>query len=145
MFQLHDRLAADTVILGKMKLCLLLLSRCATFPWLILVPMRPDVREIYELDREDYIQLVDEIASVSKLLQRETNCDKINIAALGNQVPQLHVHIIARFQDDAAWPQPIWCYPEMQFQKPFFLSTEIARLKRQFANLPDFQAAIGEV
>jgi diadenosine tetraphosphate (Ap4A) HIT family hydrolase len=79
-----------------------------TFPWCVLVPARNDIREIHELEPPDQAALIREIASVSKAMQAEFAADKMNVAALGNVVPQLHVHIVARFEDDPAWPAPIW-------------------------------------
>lgn len=80
----------------------------ARYPWLILVPMRPGLREIYDLATDDQTTLWQEVTRVGETLMRETGGDKLNVAALGNQVPQLHVHVIARRTDDAAWPGPIW-------------------------------------
>ncbi len=79
----------------------------ANFPWLILVPRRPGVSEIIDLGTEQ-ATLMDELALVSRALQDETRCDKLNIAAIGNMVPQLHIHVVARRKDDAAWPKPVW-------------------------------------
>ena len=107
-FALHPRLAADTVALGDWPLCRLLLMNDARFPWLILVPARPDLREIHDLPPADRATLIEEIARASAQMQQAFKADKMNVAALGNQVPQLHIHIIARFASDSAWPNPIW-------------------------------------
>ena len=80
----------------------------ANYPWLLLVPRRPDVVEVIDLDEVEQAQLMTEIARVSRALREVTQCHKLNVAALGNAVPQLHVHIIARFRNDAAWPKPVW-------------------------------------
>jgi diadenosine tetraphosphate (Ap4A) HIT family hydrolase len=80
----------------------------ADFPWLILVPRRTGVTEIADLGADDAVQLTAEIAQVSRALKHVTGCDKLNIAAIGNIVPQLHIHIVARRKDDPLWPKPIW-------------------------------------
>jgi diadenosine tetraphosphate (Ap4A) HIT family hydrolase len=107
-FALHPQLAADTLPLGRLPLSLLRVMNDAGYPWLILVPRKPDVRELYELPEKDRTVLSEEIALVSKALAEATEADKINVAALGNVVPQLHVHVIARFLGDQAWPAPVW-------------------------------------
>jgi diadenosine tetraphosphate (Ap4A) HIT family hydrolase len=107
-FILHPRLAADTVALGAWPLCRLLLMNDGRFPWLILVPARPDLREIHELAPPARAVLIEEIARAASLMQQAFTADKMNVAALGNQVPQLHIHVIARFAGDPAWPHPVW-------------------------------------
>lgn len=107
-FALHPQLAQDTVAIGELKLCRLLLNQDANYPWLVLVPRRPDLTEIIDLDSDAQAQLAIEIAAVSHALKDITQCDKLNVAALGNMVAQLHVHIIARRKSDAAWPRPVW-------------------------------------
>jgi diadenosine tetraphosphate (Ap4A) HIT family hydrolase len=114
MFVLHQRLAADTHLLGQMRLCLLLLMNDATYPWFILVPQRPQVGEIFELAAADRSLLIDEVTAVSQAVAEVFAADKLNIAALGNLVPQLHVHVIGRFRADPAWPAPIWGRSEPQ-------------------------------
>ncbi len=108
MFTLDDRLAADTLDLARWPLSRVRLMNDATYPWVILVPARAGVREIIELDAPDRASLMEEIARASRALAAITRPDKLNVAALGNVVAQLHVHIIARFTTDAAWPRPIW-------------------------------------
>ena len=107
-FTLHPRLAADTTALGDWPLCRLLLMNDARFPWVILVPARPDLREVHDLPPAERATLIEEIARASALMQQAFKADKMNVAALGNQVPQLHIHIIARFATDPAWPTPVW-------------------------------------
>ena len=114
MFVLHQRLAADTHLLGRMRLCLLLLMNDATYPWFILVPQRPEVREIFELAAADRSLLMDEVTAVSQAVADVFAADKLNVAALGNLVPQLHVHVIGRFRADPAWPAPVWGRREPQ-------------------------------
>lgn len=108
MFELHPRLAADTHEVARLGLCRVLLMNDRRFPWLILVPERADVREVHELSAADRAQLIEEIARVAGAMQRFHRADKMNVAALGNQVPQLHVHVIARYTTDPAWPNPVW-------------------------------------
>ncbi|MBK8174514.1 MAG: HIT domain-containing protein [Rhodospirillales bacterium] len=107
-FELDPRLAADTLPVGSLPLCQLRLMNDATFPWLILVPQRAGVSEIFELDNADQQALIGEIARVSRVVSEAFRADKLNVAALGNIVPQLHVHIVARFRGDPVWPAPIW-------------------------------------
>jgi len=107
-FTLDSRLAADTVAVADLSLSALRLMNDATYPWLILVPRREGITEIVDLDPADRQQLIEEIATVSNLLRDMTRCDKLNVGALGNMVPQLHVHVIGRFNGDPAWPGPVW-------------------------------------
>jgi diadenosine tetraphosphate (Ap4A) HIT family hydrolase len=106
-WSLHPQLAADTVPVCDLTLSRLLAMNDANFPWLILVPRRAGVSEIIDLGDEQSL-LMDEISLVSWALKEETHCDKLNVAAIGNVVPQLHIHIVARRKDDAAWPKPVW-------------------------------------
>jgi len=105
---LHPQLKHDCVVLGKLSLCAVLLMPDAHYPWLILVPQREHITEIHELDEADQQQLMRESCVVSQILKNSFDADKINVAALGNMVPQLHVHHIARYHHDAAWPAPVW-------------------------------------
>ena len=107
-WSLHSQLAADTVPVGDLALSRVLLTNDANFPWLILVPRRPGLIELIDLEENEQVQLLGEIANAARVLKDITACDKLNIAALGNQVPQLHVHVIARRRSDVAWPNPVW-------------------------------------
>ncbi|MCB2427926.1 HIT domain-containing protein [Methylophaga pinxianii] len=107
-FELHPQLAADTFVVGDLPLCRVLLMNDARFPWLILVPRRIDVSEVYDLAMQDQQLLWQESALVAEKLMKLTQADKMNLAALGNVVPQLHVHHVARFKTDVVWPNPIW-------------------------------------
>jgi diadenosine tetraphosphate (Ap4A) HIT family hydrolase len=107
-FILHPQLAADTILVGEFPLCQVLLAKDGNFPWLILVPKINEISEFHDLTNEQQIQFLSESNAVSKLLKDGLNADKINIAALGNMVPQLHIHHVARFKEDACWPKPIW-------------------------------------
>jgi diadenosine tetraphosphate (Ap4A) HIT family hydrolase len=107
-WSLHPQLAADTVPVGDLALSRVLLANDANFPWLILVPRRPGLTEIIDLEENEQVQLMGEIDAVARALKSVTECEKLNVAALGNQVPQLHVHVIGRRHSDAAWPNPVW-------------------------------------
>jgi diadenosine tetraphosphate (Ap4A) HIT family hydrolase len=106
-WSLHPQLHADTVSVCDLPLSQLLALNDANFPWLILVPRRAGVSEIFELGMEQAI-LFDEVSLVSRALKEVTRCDKLNVAAIGNVVPQLHFHIVARRKDDTLWPKPVW-------------------------------------
>lgn len=107
-FTLHPRLEADTASVKEQALCRVLLMNCTNFPWLVLVPRVENIREIYELSPQDYLQCMQDVRSVTQKLAAYTKADKMNVATLGNMVPQLHIHIIARFKNDSAWPNPVW-------------------------------------
>ncbi len=107
-WSLHPQLKKDTIDIGDLPLSRVLTIRDANYPWLLLVPRRENAVEIIDLDEVAQAQLMTEIARVSRALKEITECDKLNVAALGNMVPQLHVHIIARRTSDAAWPRPVW-------------------------------------
>ena len=108
MFELHERLAADTHNLGQSALCEVRLMNDRTWPWIILVPAVSGIREIYQLTADQQMQLPKESSALSKGMVELFEGDKMNVAALGNMVPQLHLHHIVRFQDDPAWPGPVW-------------------------------------
>lgn len=129
MFELHPRLAADTVAVADWPLCRVLLMNDATYPWLILVPRRTAVVELHDMEAGDRALLVEEIAAASARLKAMTDADKINVAALGNVVPQLHVHVIARFTTDPAWPKPVWGAVPAQPYAP----DELARRRSELA------------
>jgi diadenosine tetraphosphate (Ap4A) HIT family hydrolase len=107
-FQLHPQLAADTLPVLRMPLSSLLLMNDRRFPWLILVPRKAGASELFDLSHEEQTLLLKEIALAAQALRTLFQPDKFNVAALGNVTPQLHVHVVARFRDDAAWPRPVW-------------------------------------
>jgi len=107
-FALNPRLEGDSHFVADMPLSMLRLMKDANYPWLMLIPRKADLVEIIDLEDGDQVQLMREIAMASKVLRSVTDCEKLNVAALGNQVSQLHVHVIARFRDDPAWPGPVW-------------------------------------
>ena len=108
MFVLHPQLQNDCLTLGNFPLCRLLLMLDANYPWFILVPERSEIYEIFQLRREDQIQLLDESSALSVTLSGLFPGSKLNIAMLGNIVSQLHIHHVVRYNHDPAWPGPIW-------------------------------------
>jgi diadenosine tetraphosphate (Ap4A) HIT family hydrolase len=107
-YALHPQLAADSHPLAALELCDLQLMDDSNYPWLVLVPRVPGARELVDLDAAQRATLMEEIVSCERLLLDAFKPHKLNVAALGNLVPQLHVHVIARFEHDPAWPAPVW-------------------------------------
>ena len=107
-FTLHPRLESDSLLIRDLPLSQLRLQNQKNVPWLLLVPRRAEAREIFDLTAEDRAVLMDEITQTARVLTDLYSPDKINIGALGNIVPQLHIHVIARFSTDPAWPASIW-------------------------------------
>jgi diadenosine tetraphosphate (Ap4A) HIT family hydrolase len=107
-FQLHPQLEKDCFLIGKFELCQILLMNDSQFPWFILVPQRANIREIYQLAPADQITLIHESSYLAEKLAVIFNADKLNIAAIGNIVPQLHLHHVVRYETDKAWAAPIW-------------------------------------
>jgi diadenosine tetraphosphate (Ap4A) HIT family hydrolase len=117
-FVLDPRLEADSVPVAELALSTLRLMNDARFPWLLLVPQRPGMVEIIDLKDMDRALLFDEIIIASNALKAVTDCGKLNVASLGNQVRQLHVHVVARFEGDAAWRRPVWGVGEPVAYRP---------------------------
>ena len=133
-FTLHPRLAADTLALGDFPLCRLLLMNDAQYPWFILVPRRERAREIYQLEPRDQQQLLRESSLLSRAVMEAFKGDKLNVAALGNLVAQLHLHHVVRYAHDPAWPRPVWgLHPARPYAEP----ERVARLAALRAHLPD--------
>lgn len=137
-FTLHPQLSMDTALLGYLPLCQVLLMNNMMFPWVILVPQLPDLKEIMDIVPEKRAILMEEIALVSAMMQHVYAPDKINMAALGNMVSQLHIHVIARYKTDHAWPNPVWgngnkAYTPMALQE----ATDI--LQREFSKIAGFE------
>jgi len=107
-FILNTTLEKDCIQLGKLQLCRVLLMNDSQFPWLILVPEKSDITEIYQLSMQDQQLLMQESSFVAEQLAEIYLADKMNIAALGNMVPQLHIHHVVRYKSDKSWPAPIW-------------------------------------
>ena len=107
-FILHKQLAVDCIILTELPLSTLLLCNDSQYPWFILVPRLPGISEIYQMPLEQQYQFLAESSALSEIVMEEFLGDKMNVAALGNMVPQLHIHHVVRFKNDISWPKPIW-------------------------------------
>ena len=129
-FSLHPQLAADTVPIGDLTLSQVLLANDANYPWLILVPRRLGITELIDLAESDRAQLMAETDAAARALKAITECDKLNVAALGNVVAQLHVHVIGRRHSDKAWPKPVWGAAPPTTYDPTAREGFIAALKR---------------
>jgi diadenosine tetraphosphate (Ap4A) HIT family hydrolase len=135
-FVLDPRLAGDTHCVGDLELSRVLLMDDARFPWLILVPRRANLRELTDLGTGDQQRLLAEIDRCARILHTLEKPDKLNIAALGNVVAQLHVHVIARRASDAAWPRPVWGFGEREPYATDALSQRLAAMRRAL-EMPD--------
>lgn len=134
-FQLHPQLAADTVTVGDMPLCRLLLSNDAQYPWCILVPRIAGAKELHRLDDGDQLQVLRESMALARAMELLFKPHKMNLAALGNVVPQLHLHHIARFHGDPAWPAPVWGrHPALAYE-PGVAEERIGQLQRALPGL----------
>lgn len=132
MFKLHEKLVQSTTPLGQFKLSLVLLHNDANYPWVVLVPKRTNIREIHHLSEADQIQLIRESSHLSEVMSDIFAPETMNIAALGNLVPQLHVHHVARFESDACWPKAVWGTTEFV---PYAASEQAARSARLIDSL----------
>ncbi len=121
-FELHPRLAEDTIFIHDLKLSKLLLMKDANFMWFILVPRTPFLREIIDLEEEGRIALLEEVCKLSEFLKKKYSPYKLNIANIGNMVEQLHVHIILRYKDDPLYPRPVWGH---SLQEERYLKSEV--------------------
>jgi diadenosine tetraphosphate (Ap4A) HIT family hydrolase len=130
-WSLNSQLDKDTINIGDLPLSRVLVIKDANYPWLLLVPRRADAVEITDLDEVEQAQLMTEINRVARALKDLTKPDKLNIAALGNMVPQLHVHLIARRKTDAAWPRPVWGVVPALAHDPQEVETFIGALRRK--------------
>ena len=128
-FHLDPRLSADTHPVATLGLCELRLMDDANYPWLVLVPRVAGIRELIDLEAGQRRQLADETDLASRLLRQVFAPDKLNVAALGNMVAQLHVHVIARFEQDPAWPAPVWGRVEARPYTPEILLKRITLLR----------------
>lgn len=132
-FTLDSRLAGDTIPVGDLPLSSVLLMNDARFPWLILVPRRADVSEITDLSDRDAAQLMDELRIATRVMLSLAKPDKVNVGALGNMVPQLHVHVVGRFRSDPAWPGPVWGHGTRQPYPPHAAAQLTERAASLFA------------
>jgi diadenosine tetraphosphate (Ap4A) HIT family hydrolase len=127
-FELAPELKRDCIELADWPLCKVLLMNDSQYPWFILVPRQANLKEVIDLSADDQIVYLKESAQLSQLIMQVFSPDKLNVAALGNMVPQLHIHHIARFTTDAAWPAPVWGkYPAQPYS-----DAEIAQIKNHF-------------
>jgi len=129
MFELHPQLKADTALVQKLDVSQVLLARDSRYPWLILVPEIEGATELHLLPEATYRTVSDEIRFVADRLYRHLNPQKINIGALGNMVPQLHIHVVARWSSDAAWPGPIWGVGEAAPYSEQDLTSQISKIR----------------
>lgn len=136
MFSLNERLQADTCPVTDLELCRVLLMNNRLWPWLILVPMREGAVEIHRLGQEDQATLMREIALASRVVERLFAPDKMNVGALGNMVPQLHVHVIGRTRGDPAWPGPVWGSGHAEPYGSAEADATVERLAEAFRTLP---------
>ena len=134
-FVIDPNLEKDTFIIGDLELCRVLLMNDSNYPWLVLVPRRVGIVEIYEMEEADQQRLLSESSAVAALLQQHFSADKLNIAALGNVVTQLHLHHVVRQHDDVAWPRPIWGVVAMSVYGEAELAERLAELRGLFAPL----------
>ena len=132
-FALHDRLAADCVTVADWPVSRILLMNDSAYPWLILVPRLPGLRDLDDMTPDELTALMQEIYRVSKAMKALFDPGKMNVAALGNAVPQLHVHVIARYSGDPAWPGPVWGIQPPTPYKPAALERRLADLRGALA------------
>jgi diadenosine tetraphosphate (Ap4A) HIT family hydrolase len=132
MFTLHNKLKDDTLEIISLALSRVLLMNDSSFPWLVLVPARDGIREIHELCVGDRAVLIEEVAAASEIIQGLFSPDKINVGALGNLVPQLHIHVIGRFRADSAWPGPVWGAGTARPYTEEELNTVSVRIRKAF-------------
>ncbi len=138
MAELHPQLAQDCELVGRFPLCRLLLMRDANYPWLILVPDREGIREIYQLTQPDRQQLMRESCALSEVLAERFRPDKLNLAALGNLVPQLHLHHLVRYRTDPAWPGPVWGRLPTKPYAPEALAQRLGELRQALSGRAGF-------
>jgi diadenosine tetraphosphate (Ap4A) HIT family hydrolase len=132
-FDLHPQLAADTIPVGDLALSSVLLMDDARFPWFILVPRRPGASEMTDLSDDDAAALMSEIRLATRVMLDLAKPDKVNIGALGNMGPQLHVHVVGRFRSDPAWPGPVWGHGSRNPYPPHAAAALVERARALFA------------
>lgn len=141
MFSLHPQLNSDTIPIGDLPLSMVLLVNSAELPWLILVPRRENISEWYNLVPKDQQQLHNESIGISSVLMNIFEGDKLNIGALGNMVPQLHVHHIVRYKHDSVWPLPVWGNIQIKAYSSTHKNEIVSKLQQQFSQqLENFSA-----
>ncbi|GAA5190294.1 HIT domain-containing protein [Ferrimonas gelatinilytica] len=141
MFQLHPQLHQDSSLIGHLAGCQVRLHHDSRYPWLILIPECDGIREIHQLPQPLRQDTLAASCDLAELMQQTLQADKMNVAALGNMVPQLHIHHIARFEGDDAWPAPIWGALPAQLYPQTLLQAAIQDWRRRLNVLPSFLAA----
>ena len=129
-FILDDRLSRDTFFVGDLPLCKVLLMNVSNFPWIILVPKVAGLTEVFHLNASEKKDYQKETNYLLEAMSKEYGSHKMNIASLGNLVPQLHTHIIARYKNDDAWPNPVWSFQDMKSYSESQFKLEIDKLKK---------------
>lgn len=140
-FSLHPQLANDTTQIGEFPLSLVLLHKDCAVPWLILVPKCAQATELYQLSMQDQQQFLLESQAINKMLEETFQPDKLNLGAIGNMVPQLHIHHIARFKNDIAWPAPIWGNTRGEFRAELEQIQMVEKIKQALITSTDFIAS----
>lgn len=140
-FELHPQLTKDTSLLGEFPLSLALLHRDDSVPWVILVPKKADLTELHHLPMQEQQQFLIESEVVNRALETLFTPDKLNFGALGNMVPQLHVHHIARFKNDIAWPGPLWGSTKGEYRSDEDQQSLVQRIQSQLAESELFKCA----
>ncbi|GAA4898739.1 HIT domain-containing protein [Ferrimonas pelagia] len=141
MFELHPQLQADSSLIGRLNGCQIRLSHDSRYPWLILIPEYANIRELHSLPTAPRQAAFEASCQLAELMQRSLHADKMNVAALGNMVPQLHIHHVARFKHDDAWPAPIWGAHPAKLYEPAQLAAARISWQQRLNALPEFEAA----
>ncbi|MHB2166656.1 HIT family protein [Alsobacter sp. R-9] len=136
-FSLHPQLARESVLVGDLALSRVMLMNNRRFPWLMLIPRRSGLREIIDLPETEQIVLLREITAACNLLREMFRPDKLNVAAIGNMVPQLHVHLVARYESDEAWPKPVFGFAPPIPYEPAELDSLKARIAVGLGNIAE--------
>jgi len=139
-FTLHPQLQKDTDLIGEFPLCLALLHKDNAVPWVILVPKKAQLKELHHLPMEQQQQFLLESQAVSRVLENCFAPDKLNLGALGNMVPQLHIHHIARFKDDIAWPGPVWGNTQGEWREEQEQQALLTTIQQALTQEPSFIA-----
>lgn len=137
-FELHPQLQKDTNVIGHFPLCVALLHKDSAVPWIILVPQRAGLRELHHLPMNEQQQFLVESQIICQTLETLFTPDKLNLGALGNMVPQLHIHHIARFTDDMAWPGPVWGRTQGVFRPELEQQTLLTAIQQHLVQKPHF-------
>ena len=131
VFRLHKQLEADTAFITDLPLSRVLLINDSQYPWIVLVPRRAGATEIYKLSTEDQTQLLKESTQVCMAMEVLFAPEKMNVAAIGNMVPQLHLHHVARFTNDIAWPAPVWGFAKAEAYDATTLKNTSGRVREE--------------